>query len=138
MFGTPPRTNLTTVSVFQKIKFFFKKPFGFSRKERKVRTFWEILSFFHRKNVWKSYYKNFSSWSDFENDEILSQKHPCNFAVNPKVQAFWEFLSNNTSWDPFYKNFARKGVFENLLEFFSKNISSYFPKNPFFERFKNF
>ena len=44
--GTPPRTNLTTVSVFQKIKFFFEKPFCFSRKEKKVRKSWENLSIF--------------------------------------------------------------------------------------------
>ena len=46
MLLTPPRTKLTTVSVFQKIKFFFEKPFRFSRKERKVRNSWEILSIF--------------------------------------------------------------------------------------------
>ena len=46
MFGTPPRTNLTTVSGFYKNKSFFEKPFGFSRKERKVRTFWDVLSIF--------------------------------------------------------------------------------------------
>ena len=44
MLGTPPRTNLTTVSDFWKNNYFFEKPFGFSRKEWKVRTFWEVLS----------------------------------------------------------------------------------------------
>ena len=46
MFGTPPRTNLTTVSVFQKIKFVSKNPSVFPEKKEKLEPsekFWAFL-----------------------------------------------------------------------------------------------
>ena len=46
IIGTPPRTNVKSVSVFLKNQAFFKTPFCFSRKEKKVRNSWEILSIF--------------------------------------------------------------------------------------------
>ena len=46
LIGTPPRTNVKSVSVFLKNQAFFKRPFCFSRKEKKLESpekFWAFL-----------------------------------------------------------------------------------------------
>ena len=132
MFGTPPRTNLTTVSVFLKNQAIFKRPFCFSRKEKKVRNSWEILSIFTVRMLKDHATKTLPIKAIFENYEIFSQKHQRNFAVSPKIQAFWEFLSNNISWDTFYKIFADKKFLE-ICWNFSQTIPAVLPKTNFLD-----
>ncbi len=53
-----------------------------------------------------------------------------------KLWTFWEFLSNNTIWETFWKTLSQWVILIHVKALFRKN-QSFFSKNKKFERFRN-